>query len=72
VNGRDPFDDPFFDRDDSGGGGGVFPSRWKIVAGGLATIVLTLLFYGGLVAVVLFIALTLLQHFGVLMIGVAL
>ena len=37
----------------------------------LVIVVLNLLFYGGLVAVVLWVALTILQHFGVLMLAPA-
>ena len=69
MNGRDPFDDDFFD-------GGVGPSTGKMLAGGVVATILSLIlsvvFYGAVAAAVLWVALTVLEHFGVLMLGVGL
>ena len=65
----DPFDDDFFD-------GGVGPSLGKLFAGGLVatilSLVLSVVFYGAVAAVVLWVGLTIAEHFGVLMVGLAL
>jgi hypothetical protein len=66
MSDRDPFDDDFFD-------GGVGPSTGKMLAAGVVatilSLVLSVVFYGAIVAVVLWVALTVLEHFGVLMVG---